>query len=113
MHIRLYSTAAIHTVIVTMASRRSSRINGGSHAATLEAIERRFVPPALAGIYAGAGAALLPFYPANTAVVLAAAAAALTFFRPRAGVALALAVPFLPLGNVALALAARTPPVPV
>ena len=83
---------------------RRSR-DGGSHAAPLEAIERRFVPPALAGIYAGAGAALLPFYPANTAVVLAAAAAALTFFRPRAGVALALAVPFLPLGNVALALA--------
>ncbi len=78
---------------------------GNSAAGTLGALERRFGPPAFAGIYAGAGAALLPFYPAHTAGILAAAACALTFFVPRAGVALALAVPLLPLGNVALALA--------
>ena len=83
--------------------RRSHR--GGSAAGTLEALERRFGPPALAGIYAGAGAAVLPFYPAHAVGALAGAAAALTFFRPRAGVALALAVPLFPLGNVALALA--------
>src|SRR5438552_5692852 len=62
--------------------RRSRR--GDSAAGTLESFERRFGPPTLAGIYAGAGAALLPFYPPHTAVVLAAAAAGLTFFRPPA-----------------------------
>jgi hypothetical protein len=37
--------------------------------------------------------------------VLAAATTALTFWRTRVGIAFALAVPFLPLGNVALGLA--------
>ena len=83
---------------------RRSR-GGGSAAATIEQLERRFVPPALAGVYAGAAATLLPFYPAHTAAVLATGAAALTFFAPRAGVALALAVPLMPLGNIALSLA--------
>ena len=87
-------------------ARQLRRSRGGHSAAgALESVERRFGPPVLAGIYAGAGAALLPFYPPHTAGVLAAAAAALSFFSPRAGVLLALAVPLFPLGNVALALA--------
>ncbi len=86
-------------------ARQLRRSRGGGWVATVEAAERRFVPPALAGVYAGAGAALLPFYPQHTAGLLAAAATALTFLRPRAGITLALAVPVLPLGNVALALA--------
>jgi len=76
-----------------------------SAAATLGLLEQKVVPSALAGAFAGAGAALLPFYPVHLATVLALAAAAATFVRPRVGVAFALAVPVLPLGNVALALA--------
>ena len=68
-------------------------------------LERQLVAPLLAGIYAGAGASLLPFYPAHAGGFLALAATVLTFFAPRSGLALALALPILPLGNVALALA--------
>ena len=72
---------------------------------TAARIEQQLAPPILAGVYAAVGASLLPFYPAHTAAPLAALAAALSFAAPRAGLALALAVPILPLGNVALALA--------
>ncbi|HZG36632.1 MAG TPA: serine/threonine-protein kinase [Gaiellaceae bacterium] len=65
----------------------------------------RLVPPALAGVTALAGASLLPFYPAHWGLALAAAAAATAALTPRLGVALALAVPLLPLGNLALGLA--------
>jgi hypothetical protein len=65
----------------------------------------RLVPPALAGVVALAGASLLPFYPAHWPLALGAAAAATTALTPRLGVALALAVPLLPLGNLALGLA--------
>jgi len=59
----------------------------------------------LAAAVAGWSAAEVPFFPGGWAAGLAAAAAALTFVRPRLGVALALAVPVLPFGNVALGLA--------
>ncbi|MHB8643618.1 MAG: protein kinase domain-containing protein, partial [Gaiellaceae bacterium] len=84
--------------------RSTQRTRSGA-AASLSLLERRVIPSALAGAYAGAAAALLPFYPVGAAPVLGLIAAALTFFRARLGVALALAVPVLPLGNVALALA--------
>jgi hypothetical protein len=50
-------------------------------------------------------AALVPFYPPHAAPVLGVLAAGLTLANRRAGVAFALAVPVLPLGNVALGLA--------
>jgi hypothetical protein len=84
---------------------RSTQRTRSSAAASLSLLERRLLPSALAGAYAGAAAALIPFYPGGAAPVLGMIAAALTFLRPRLGVALALAVPVLPLGNVALALA--------
>jgi hypothetical protein len=59
----------------------------------------------LAGGFAGWTAAALPFYPHGWAVGLAVAAAAVTTLRERLGLALALAVPILPLGNVSLGLA--------
>ncbi|MFL5959313.1 MAG: serine/threonine-protein kinase [Gaiellaceae bacterium] len=62
------------------------------------------ITAALAAILAGWTAAALPFYPHGWPFVLAAAAAAATLFRERAGIALALAVPVLPLGNVSLGL---------
>ena len=59
----------------------------------------------LAALYAGWTAAALPFFPHGWPFLLAAAAAAATLFRERAGLALALAVPVLPLGNISLGLA--------
>ena len=53
----------------------------------------------------GVGAAALPFYPTGWAPALAVVAAVAALRAPRAGLALALAVPVLPLGNLALGLA--------
>ena len=60
---------------------------------------------ALAAAFTGWTAASLPFYPHGWPVGLAVAAGALAAFRPLAGLAFALAVPVLPLGNVSLGLA--------
>jgi hypothetical protein len=59
----------------------------------------------LAAILAGWTASALPFYPHGWPFGLAAVAAAATLFRERAGIALALTVPVLPLGNISLGLA--------
>jgi protein kinase-like protein len=60
---------------------------------------------ALAAVSSGWVAAAFPFYPARWPLLLAVVAAALAAVRPRLGLALALAVPVFPLGNVALGLA--------
>jgi protein kinase-like protein len=59
----------------------------------------------LAAILAGWTTSALPFYPHGWPIGLALAAAATTLIRERAGIALALAVPFFPLGNISLGLA--------
>jgi hypothetical protein len=64
-----------------------------------------FASPVLAALVAGWTAATLPFYPGGWWIGLALLAAALAVFRPRIGLAFALAVPILPLGNVSLGLA--------
>jgi hypothetical protein len=65
-----------------------------------------FVPQLLpavgSALVAGWAAWAIPFFPSGWAIGLAALAAGITFFRPRAGVALALAVPIFPLGNFSL-----------
>jgi hypothetical protein len=58
-----------------------------------------------AGVYTGVAATLLPFWPTAFPHALAAAAAALTFFRPRLGMAFALAAALFPVGNLSLGLA--------
>ncbi len=63
------------------------------------------LPPALAAITVLGGALLLPFYPSGWPYVLAALVACLTVSSPRLALALALAVPILPLGNLALGMA--------
>jgi Protein kinase domain len=63
------------------------------------------VTAVLAALLAGWTSAALPFYPHAWPFGLAVAAAAATLFRERAGIALALAVPVLPLGNISLGLA--------
>jgi Protein kinase domain len=59
----------------------------------------------LAALATASTATALPFYPAGAAPALALVAAATTVARPALGLALTLAVPILPLGNVSLGLA--------
>ena len=66
---------------------------------------RRLVAGAAAMLFAGWTSATLPFYPAGWSWGLAALAGALTVFRPRLGLAAALSLAILPLGNVSLGLA--------
>ena len=61
--------------------------------------------PLFAALLVGWITATLPFYPGGWSLGLAALAGGLTALYPRAGLALALALPVLPLGNVALGLA--------
>jgi eukaryotic-like serine/threonine-protein kinase len=86
--------AASHAAVPRPAFRLPSRIEAGQG-----------VTAALAAILAGWTAAVLPFYPHGWPFGLAALAAAATLFRERAGIAIALAVPVLPLGNISLGLA--------
>ena len=59
----------------------------------------------LAALLAGRTSAALPFFPHGWPILLALVAFAATLLRERAGIALALAVPVLPLGNISLGLA--------
>jgi hypothetical protein len=59
----------------------------------------------LAALLAGWTSAALPFYPHAWPVVLALVALVATLLHERMGIALALAVPFFPLGNISLGLA--------
>jgi eukaryotic-like serine/threonine-protein kinase len=65
----------------------------------------RLAPAALAALGVGWVTSALPFYPAFWPGLLAALAALVTLVRPRLGLALALAVPVFPLGNISFGLA--------
>ena len=65
----------------------------------------RFAPPAAAGAATLVAGSALPFFPTGWAPALAILATLTTMRNPRAGLALALATPILPLGNLALGLA--------
>jgi Protein kinase domain len=76
-----------------------------------EPTRRELTPPAalvrggsaaLAALFAGWTAWTLPFYPTGWAAGLTFLAGAAAFLEPRVGLAVALAVPILPLGNFAL-----------
>ena len=66
---------------------------------------RRVAAGFAASLFAGGVAALVPFYPVGWAWGLAALAALTAALRPRLGLAFALAVGVLPLGNISLGLA--------
>ena len=66
---------------------------------------QRLLPAGLAAVAAGWTAAALPFFPVGWWAGLAALAGATAAVSPRLGLAVALAVPVLPLGNVSLGLA--------
>ena len=68
-------------------------------------VSLRLAAPAAAALFAGWTAATVPFYPALFAPLLALLAGGMMLLRPRLGLAFALAVPVLPLGNVSSGLA--------
>jgi hypothetical protein len=68
-------------------------------------LAERAGPAALAGVYAGSAAWLLPFFPPGWPFLIAACAAVAGLASSTAALGLALAVPILPLGNVSLGLA--------
>ena len=80
--------------------RRGRRQRG--EALTVPAVLPRLVPAALALLFVLWTTLALPFYPAGWPFGLAALAAGATFVHPRIGLAFALLVPILPLGNYAL-----------
>ena len=94
-----------------LAQELRSALAGGKRSTKVEsvvstqALVPRLAPAAVAGAATLAGGTALPFYPTGWAPALAAVAAFAAFRSPRAGLALALAAPVLPLGNHALGLA--------
>ena len=94
----------------TVEERRTER----RRAATSPIVLRERAPhAALAALYAGSTAFLLPFFPTGWPFLLAALAALAALVSPRTGLALALAVPVLPLGNLSLGLALAYVPLAV
>jgi hypothetical protein len=86
------------------APRRVKRPSSGGFAVPAEV--GRTGAAVLAAGFAGWTASALSFFPHGWPLGLAVAAAAVTAVRERLGLAVALAVPVLPLGNVSLGLAA-------
>jgi Protein kinase domain len=86
-------------------SRRRAPVRRPRARVDLRKVAERVAPAALAGLAVGWIASALPFYPAFWPGLLAVLAGALTLVRPRLGLALALAVPVFPLGNISFGLA--------
>jgi Protein kinase domain len=98
------SAAALADGLRTAGRKRRRRSTRGREVALPKSVGRA-VPALLAAAAAGWTTWALPFYPGGWPFLLAAIAASLTFLLPRAGLAFTLAVPILPLGNIALGLA--------
>jgi hypothetical protein len=81
--------------------RRRTRVPRGT-GLVVPAPVARLVPALLAGAYTGWAAWRIPFYPGGWPIGLAILAAAVSYVRPRLGLVVALAVPILPFGNLAL-----------
>src|SRR5712691_12185673 len=85
-----------------LAGRKRRKRRGRRRALAVPAAVPRLVPAAVAGAVAGWTAWAIPFYPSGWPIGFAALAAGATLLHARVGLALALAVPVLPLGNLAL-----------
>jgi protein kinase-like protein len=85
---------------LTGRKRRGGRRRG--EALAVPAVVPRLLPVALAVAFVLWTTLALPFYPTGWPFGLAALAGAAAFMRPRLGLAFALVVPILPLGNYAL-----------
>ena len=74
-------------------------------ATSLASVRERALHAGLSAAFAAAAMLVLPFFPTGWPLVLGALAGVAALRSPRTGLALALAAPVLPLGNVALGLA--------
>ena len=92
------------TLRLTGRKRRAQK--GGGKTLAVPAVVPRAVPVVLAATVAGWSAWALPFFPTGWPFGLAALAAAASVVNTRLGLAFALGVPILPLGNLALGAAA-------
>jgi hypothetical protein len=99
------SAAALAQTLRLSARKRRVR-KGGGQTLALPAVSPRLLPAVLAATVAGWSAWALPFFPTGWPFGLAALAAGASAFNARIGLAFALAVPILPLGNLALGAAA-------
>jgi hypothetical protein len=95
-------SAAALAGALRLSSRKRRGRKGGGQTLAVPATFARLVPAALAAAVAGWTAWAVPFFPAGWPFGLAALAAAGAMVDARLGLALALAVPVLPLGNIAL-----------
>ena len=94
------TAAELAQTLRAAANKRRRRTRGRVFAPPAALV--RAAPAALAGLFAGWTAWTFPFYPSGWPIGLALLAAATAYVRPRLGLAFALAVPILPLGNFAL-----------
>jgi hypothetical protein len=85
-----------------LAGRKRQRRRGDGRTLAVPAVVPRLLPAALAAVFVFWTAWTLPFYPSGGAFALAALAGGAAFAHARLGLAFALAVPILPLGNFAL-----------
>jgi hypothetical protein len=83
-------------------SGRLRRRQTGGRSLTVPRVVPRLIPAVLAAGVAGWTAWALPFFPSGFPVALGVLAAALAFLQPRLGLAFALGVPVLPIGNLSL-----------
>ena len=94
--------AAALAETLRLTRRKHRRTRGRGTIIAVPAVLSRLVPAALAAVVAGWTAWALPFFPAGWPFGLATLAAAGSIVDARLGLAFALSVPVLPLGNLAL-----------
>src|SRR6185295_16013925 len=95
-------SAAVLAETVRLAARKRRVRKSGGQTLAVPAVVPRLVPALLAATVAGWTAWTLPFFPSGWPLGLAALAAGASIVNARLGLAFALAVPVLPLGNLAL-----------
>ena len=98
-------SAAALAAALRLGGRKRRGRKGRGQTLAVPATLPRLLPALLAALVAGWTAWVLPFFPAGWSLGLGALAAAATLLDARLGLAFALAVPVLPLGNVALGVA--------
>lgn len=99
-------SAAALAQSVRLAARKRRVRKGGGQTLAVPAVVPHLVPAVLAATVAGWSAWAFPFFPTGWPFSLAALAAAASVVNARVGLAFALCVPILPLGNLALGVAA-------
>ena len=87
------------------APRDTRRVEVEKSVAPARLHARRVLPVVLGVVTAALGATFLPFWPPELVALLVIATGVACWLDPRLGLALALAIPIFPLGNVAVAVA--------